>query len=158
MVLVLTRREGLSELIFTVIGIVITALLGYIFKLKKDGRSKDNIINMIARELTGVAKDNAEEKMSASASRNTELTRERIEFLNALDKARHELDGVDEEEGAEGLEKRKPSAEAAEEVGGLTSDPVEAPSGLDKELSDELKELAKGNAERIKKKLEGEDG
>ena len=149
----------MSELIFTVVGIIVTALLGYIFKLKKDGRSKDDIINSIAKELTGVAKDSAEEKMGSSASLNAEMTKERIDFLNALEKAKREMDGVDEEDGAYDTEGRKPSSEAVEELDGLTSDPLEASSILKdtKELEDEIRRLAGEQTERLKDRLEGKD-
>lgn len=158
MILVLERRKSLSEFLFTIAGIAVTALIGYIFKLKRDGKSKDNIINAIAKELTGIARSNAEEKIEESISSNTKVTKERIEFLNALEKAKHEMDGVDEEDCAVGLEKHKPSTEATEEVGGFTSDPLETPSILKDEdgLSDEIRELSKELAGRVKERLNGE--
>ena len=157
-ILVLERRKSLSEFLFTIAGIAVTALIGYIFKLKRDGKSKDNIINAIAKELTGIARSNAEEKIEESISSNTKVTKERIEFLNALEKAKHEMDGVDEEDCAVGLEKHKPSTEATEEVGGFTSDPLETPSILKDEdgLSDEIRELSKELAGRIKERLNDE--
>ncbi len=152
-VLFLIGSRELNELIFTVIGILVTALLGYIFKLKRDGKSKDSLINSIAKELTGVAKNSAEEEMKKSAIDNSNLTQERIAFLNALEKAKNEMDGVDEVESTYELEECKSSAEAAEEVGDFTSGPVEAPSASVGDLSDEIKKLAEEQAERLKKKL-----
>lgn len=149
----------MTEIIYTVLGIIAAALVGYVIKLKKDNRSKDDFINTIATKLSVYAKANSEDSMEKSANRYIDQTTERIEFMRALQEAENAMDGADEVIRADGelSEMREPSPEIAERVGDLTSDPYDAPSSLDidnkEELSDSIKRLAAEQAERLKERL-----
>lgn len=157
--MLLIRRNDLTEIIYTVLGIIAAALVGYVIKLKKDNRSKDDFINTIATKLSVYAKANSEDSMEKSANRYIDQTTERIEFMRALQEAENAMDGADEVIRADGelSEMREPSPEIAERVGDLTSDPYDAPSSLDidnkEELSDSIKRLAAEQAERLKERL-----
>lgn len=157
--MLLIRRNDLTEIIYTVLGIIAAALVGYVIKLKKDNRSKDDFINTIATKLSFYAKANSEDSMEKSANRYIDQTTERIEFMRALQEAENAMDGADEVIRADGelSEMREPSPEIAERVGDLTSDPYDAPSSLDidskEELSDSIKRLAAEQAERLKERL-----
>lgn len=156
--LIIYRRESMSEIIYTVFGIIATALVGYIFKLKKDSKGKDETIKKIAKALSDNATETAEGNMLSSVVDNRNATQERIKFLRALETAKEDLDGADEESHAdkEGSS-HEPSSEIAEGLGDLTSDPQDAPLSLSsedrEELDENIKRLSAEQAERIKERL-----